>query len=768
MPSVADAGGESRHRKDLNSLLTLEDILGELRDLDDEEVELDEELNNAITSKKDVTERLDRLTQLRPKFQNLGGVSSDIVESIDRTSALAATISDKVRQLDAQQSRVRSAIQLVEDVQELKVCISGLQSAMSARDYDTAARMLHRCSQLDDVVIDGEFAEATVPTSEHPELPSKTLSDARDTLYKLFSSNFDMAVAARKEEDITRYFKLFPLIGCQEKGLDKYSRFVCGIVRGKCGENMAKPPKGAFFYAELLTSLFEHIATIVDQHQPLVELHYGRGKMLRVLQQLQEECDLQSRLILDSMIDERRFNDKIEVTQNTPPNNQNIPGARTATNRQYIDTPSSPPQNWESSLLDTRELDNNLNELVTISHRSHLYHRFMNYRAHEEISVLKAFGQDHLVFAGKDRDLFNENGLLKDDGTINRVSDIMQKYVIAEEWFFRRSLSKALEMDERDNSSVSSTCVDDALYITRKCLLRCISSADVHVLSNFVTKLCKHLEADYLTYLERSMSGPSIGDQGGPEGDPITFLMVALNNLDASADYLQRLHSEVTQEMGLNFGALPLSDPSNKPAMEALNSLTLEIPKFRTAQQDGMNLLFSQAIKPKIRPIFQDAYRDIKYVLDEDEYAEADMDDAFVRRFRNGLDRTLTSYKDGLSMTNLSKLLSLLIQAVAKQWERIITQTKFNQLGALRFDQDLRVITRYLTSLTDWPNRDPFTRLNQMSLLLSLEKPDEIYEYWGNASAVSWRLTIAEIKKILSLRMDFDANAISALVLDKS
>lgn len=65
------------------------------------------------------------------------------------------------------------------------------------------------------------------------------------------------------------------------------------------------------YFADALTRLFENIAVIIDQHQPLVETHYGKGKMLRVIQRLQEESDIQSVTILDRFLKIRRLESKV-------------------------------------------------------------------------------------------------------------------------------------------------------------------------------------------------------------------------------------------------------------------------------------------------------------------------------------------------------------------------------------------------------------------------------------------------------------------------
>jgi conserved oligomeric Golgi complex subunit 4 len=60
-----------------------------------------------------------------------------------------------------------------------------------------------------------------------------------------------------------------------------------------------------------LTGLFENIALIVNAHTPLVDRFYGTGKMVRVIQRLQGECDRQGGIILDSLWDERNVQRKV-------------------------------------------------------------------------------------------------------------------------------------------------------------------------------------------------------------------------------------------------------------------------------------------------------------------------------------------------------------------------------------------------------------------------------------------------------------------------
>ena len=104
---------------------------------------------------------------------------------------------------------------------------------MEKQDWDEAATFIHQASLLDPAIVNGPFAMSAVPSSEIPDPPTVYLSQASDALFKLFLREFDAAAKVKDEKRITRFFRLFPLIGKEQEGLDVYGRFVCGIIAGR-------------------------------------------------------------------------------------------------------------------------------------------------------------------------------------------------------------------------------------------------------------------------------------------------------------------------------------------------------------------------------------------------------------------------------------------------------------------------------------------------------------------------------------------------------
>ena len=107
----------------------------------------------------------------------------------------------------------------------------------------------------------------------------------------------------------------------------------------------------------------------------------------------------------------------------------------------------------------------------------------------------------------------------------------------------------------------------------------------------------------------------------------------------------------------------------------------------------------------------------------------------------------------------------MLLPQVIDRLEATMRLKKFNQLGGLQLDRDVRVLTNTLSDITQQAVRDYFARLSQMATILSLESVSEFLDYWGDSSSISWRFGEAQVREILQQRSDFSAGEIAALPL---
>lgn len=77
----------------------------------------------------------------------------------------------------------------------------------------------------------------------------------------------------------------------------------------------------------------------------------------------------------------------------------------------------------------------------------------------------------------------------------------------------------------------------------------------------------------------------------------------------------------------------------------------------------------------------------------------------------------------------------------------------WSQLGAIRFDRDLRAITTYLSSQTAFGDvREKFLRLQQIATLLNLDSEEDVDEFY-NGSGIAWKLNEHEARLVAGLRL---------------
>ncbi|PKU30313.1 conserved oligomeric golgi complex subunit 4 [Limosa lapponica baueri] len=159
--------------------------------------------------------------------------------------------------------------------------------------------------------------------------------------------------------------------------------------------------------------------------------------------------------------------------------------------------------------------------------------------------------------------------------------------------------------------------------------------------------------------------------------------------------------------------------------------------KFRDLLQEGLNELNSTAIKPQVKP-WINLFLSVSHNIEE----------------------------AGLSPVIYDTLTGLMTSLIAIELEKVLLKSTFSRLGGLQFDKELRSLIAYLTTVTTWTIRDKFARLSQMATILNLERVTEILDYWGpNSGPLTWRLTPAEVRQVLALRIDFRSEDIKRLRL---
>ncbi|CAI4216618.1 unnamed protein product [Parascedosporium putredinis] len=698
---------------DIRHATTPAEVRAALAALHEREAAITTRLDSLLSSQVDLGRDLARLDILRASLGSqviaTRAISADMLSGASDT---AGRLSDKVKELDLEKSRVEDTLGVVEQVAELKACINGVVGSMGApQDWEAAAGYIARVSKVPEDIVRGRFAAGIVPSVEVPDQPWVTLENAKESLCSLFLREFEKATSEGDNAKVTRFFKLFPLIGRGDVGLDVYGRYVCQGVASSARATLKTAPAGrkdGYFYANALTKLFEHIAQIVEGHGSLVERHYGEGKMVKVVERLQMEADVQGGIILDSWSDERNVERRMTDVKSYPFSFlvQSFLPQQRVTGTARVNSPalgggSTNVRNSEDEGVDMKEVDAILNEISVMLSRWSLFTRFIS-------------------------------------GKCKVASKLMSPYNAMSLFFFRRSVEKAFQLDEYPSGlSLSLTkpieasppyiilAVDDVVFIVNAVIQKSLATSQREVISSVVSTIGRVMSVDFIGMVQRKMR-----DESYP-----------VRSLDMANEYLERI---IQVNLGVSSeqpnGVAPSSAirdafPNDRDAGLVAATLSTLLVAFtsKTTEllNEGLQVLFHNVVKLRLRPVISDTFRDIDYSLTEEETAEAaqllDEDEASFHdlvagRFERGWDQLMRPISRLLTAKTYATLLDTTARNLSRQLEKRLWgyAGRTSAFGAVRMERDFSGVVSAVAK-GNYATREVFARVTQMLMVVNME-----------------------------------------------
>lgn len=366
---------------------------------------------------------------------------------------------------------------------------------------------------------------------------------------------------------------------------------------------------------------------------------------------------------------------------------------------------------------------------------------------------------------------------------------LINPYNVMTTFFFRRSVEKAFQLDEYPsglslslhksidaNAPYIILAVDDVMYIVNAVVQKSISTSQRDIIASVIPTIGRVLGSDFVGMVQRKMrdeSYPRPVVQGGyPPEEKIIQFIVLINSLDMANDYLTRI---IRGRLGIEDGAVngtathgPLKDafPFERDVTFVANALsTLEasfVGKSSELLNEGIQVLFTQVVKLRLRPVLSDTFRDADYTLSEEEVAEyvrqaeEDEDDILEqvpRRFEHGWDQLMKSIARIMTPGTYSNLLDITARYLSKVLEkRILSYSgRTNPYGAIRIERDFTAIVNTV-SRGNYSVRDVFAKVTQLLMVANMEDEEweEVMALQGD-DGIDWVLTDEEKRKARSL-----------------
>ena len=540
-------------------------------------------------------------------------------------------------------------------------------------------------------------------------------------------------------------------------GLDVYGRYVCQGVAARARSNLnagtgGNQAKDGFFYANALTKLFEHIAQIIEGHGGLVERHYGAGKMTRVIERLQVEADLQGGIILDSWSDERRIDRQLTDIKSYPYTflvQSFAAPVRGAAGTPRANSPA-PQRLSEDEGVDMKQVDALLNEMTSMLSKYSLYTRFISEKCRPpetpdtETPIPSFLTSSNLTRKIQDR--------------------LVSPFATMTTFFFRRSVEKAFQLDEQppeltlnphrpisSNPPHITSAIEDIMYIANKVLTQSLATCSLPIITNTMPTIARILSSDFIGMQQRKMRDESypkaaIPGQLPPEATIVSFL-VLINNLDIASSYISQITNSLLSPHPTAHAPLITLFPTQPATQIVTTTITTLSNTFQEKSSeltsDGINVIFNNVMKPRLRPVLMDAFRDSDYQMSHEQNEEyllsladelgssvSDSTQGFSpevrQKFQHGWDALTRPIARIMTASTWDLLLTIVVSYLSKLLEkRVWTYTgRVNAVGAARLEHDVNEIVRCVVKGQKYGFREQFEKVRQVCTVMCMDEEE--------------------------------------------
>lgn len=608
-----------------------------------------------------------------------------------------------------------------------------MKSALGCDDYESAA--IHVKKFLE---IDGEFPDSSGDAQREEMIAYKK------QLEGIVKKKLLAAIDHRDHDSVVKFIRLYPLFENNDEGLKMYVGYLKKVISLRSRtqfEQLVELMENSYSsssstsnsqvnFVACLTNLFTDIVLAIEENDEVLRSLCGEDGVVYAILGLQEECDARGSLIMNKFMEYRKL---MNLTEEINSYSKNLLSVGSA---------EGP---------DPREVELYLEEILSLTRLGEDYTVYM-------LSKIKGLSSINPELVLKVTEAFEKGGFSKG------LFEVTKFYVVLEVFFMVENVKKAIMIDEHVSDSLTTSMVDDVFYVLQSCCRRAISTSKSESVVSVLYSAANLLSNEYLEALQQKMREPNLGAKlflGGVGVQKTgTEIATALNNVDVSSEYILKLRHEIEEQCAEVF---PASSDREKVKF-CLPMLVETSNSFKQALNAGMEQLVA-TVTPRIRS-FLDSVGTISYELSEAEYADNEVNDPWVQRLLHAVESNAAWLQPVMTANNYDTFVHLIIDFITKRLEVIMMQKRFSQLGGLQLDRDTRALVSHFSSMTQRTVRDKFARLTQMATILNLEKVSEILDFWGeNSGPMTWRLTPAEVRRVLGLRVDFKPEAIAALKL---
>ncbi|CAA19344.1 hypothetical protein POMI540_3385 [Schizosaccharomyces pombe] len=697
----------------INDCTDISQIKQRFHDLQVESQRTDEKLERLLSDAQPTEKFNSLIKNMAERLVLFVGQIEELKDAFCNTTIVSEEVIERIKSVDREQNRIKECLLFVRQVRDFKECLQDLNRAMHHQQWEKAADLVHRASSTSPAIIEGKFAHAVVPTAEQPLAPMDTLKEITESLHTLFWREFHKAARNQDQKEITRYFKLFPLIGKEKEGLEAYWHFFGGIIASKARATLDEPPTHALFFAQAFTGLVEHVASIIRAHTPLVQKYYKAKNTITVIEKLQGDCDRQGSIIVNTMFDVRRIDNLVSSIASY----KYILLHAKLKNRAFV---SDQKELERVSLQTLHPILNEMSAIVSKWNISKIFiSRLVLRLSQSDGTSNDPSVQDNLICAS----IFNSSKM-----ELLLKKQLLPSLLQLETYYFRRSIETSLELEEYYTkvSPWMSSIVDDVMYVTKQVFQRAFFTVSSLFFTRFVNEsLIPILRNDYYVYLSHNLltvcniikaQFQRLKNANSIPAKQVENYITLVNSASLSKQYLKSIVDGVSSRLEEVF-AFAKDQKLVKKSIDNFLQLTVN---FENLCKTSFNMYFPIFLLPRIEQCIDDSFDGINYVLSYEDYTkETEHERLVVTRLRSVWDRVLLL--EQFTPENQLSLRSMACEKAASYIENLILyKIQWNDYGAMALENDISSLITIFSN--DQANlRHSFERLQEILILLVWE-----------------------------------------------
>lgn len=770
----------------------------------------------AADEKLAVHKSLRELLLLTPEVTVLSAQTGGVVERIANANDVAEKMTREVRRIDIIQSRMSACLAQSSQLLNLRNAMVGIRRAMQHRTYPEAAKFLKELKAI----------EQLMPLDVADKLRMDTIeNDLKGIIESSFDDGLRAGERA-KVQTYAPLFQIVSQ-EYEERGFQQLLAYVKSSLDEQLS-GMTKGSFSTREQMDHLTTIFNQIAAVSQEYDQLLTSCFARisgaNRLIQAIYGIGEKFAV---AVLSAYMQQRRFHDRMQAaaaSEQQVASNTTTP--RTSQNTQTLARGSLSPVNAGEAANSSHAaedeiavLNEQLNEVALVIQHTQTYERFMRSRV-VVVSVNEGTSSNN------NREQATHVLPLSHESELGKtVQELAGYYCYFENDLLNKAARKAFQWEEiRHSSGPSSSlpnagdevltfpissAIDEIFYVSRNSGLRALATGHVDCAAsvlNMINTVLRDALGDTMRSRIRNMAAhvkladvedtagllgassqlrdqmqqqlAKLSKNMGPIQLPTTAAAsgvpeprkelgpdVVMNSLETTAEYIAQLKREFENELPQDFPDVPRHILT---CLSGLEDSSAELTQLLVASRKKLCKVFEPKIISALGGLLTANSKRpaVHYELSEQMFTFNEANDPFAHHFVSCMRALLGPFHSTLSAANYSSL----VETVAKCTTEIIEKwfsarnVRFNQLGALQFDKDVRVLSAFFGEHCEC--RETFAALNQIASVLNVDAPDDVLDFFGRkARGVEWQLSAARVKEVLSRRVEFADAVINKLNL---